>query len=248
MGHIEEIEKQLEVELKPEIDAAVAVFQSEIEMNAKKSGMHLSHQEIEARLYVKREEVKQRIMCPQDRARIQKGFRILMREIQALPECSQIIYELDSAAQKYDSIKDQIGGETEIQDLLGISQKTYNIFHSIAYALFEEGYEEKNLEAPASILVYLTNLNRCVFESQLLLGYTLMLLGEYESSIISFDSASKLKPEDPEPYLRKGMCYMAIGNHVKADDTFNFLEQVLADSSELPAYREMIHSLKSKEV
>ncbi len=239
MNYREQIEQKLEDDLDPLIQKAVSEYKDEMMLQMQKGG-YFNAEALNIRVETARKEIKERLMRPQERDRIERGFQILMEKSENMPEGKRIKEEMKRAKEKLPQIMPQIGGETEVQELLGISNETLTVFYTISCNL----HESKNFEEAAAALMYLTNLNTRLFEPHLLLGYVLQSLEEYESALQSFYTASTLEPYHPEPYFRMAECYLSLGEKDKADELFTVMERELSNRDNFNPYREKIKKLK----
>lgn len=229
MGTREEIEAKLEEELAPQIKEAVERFRGDLELQAMKMGpLGRSKAEIDALVRKKEEEIKRELMRPQDRDNIERGFGLLMEKVDAMPERQRVHAELGEAANRYESIKDKIGTGPSVQELLGISKETYDLFYSIAFKQFSDGYDAKEpLKDVVSMLMYLTSLNEYIFEPHLLLGYTHQTLDNYEEAMRAYADAASLKPKEFEPRIRPVECLIALNRKEEAREELERLEKEL---------------------
>lgn len=218
MPNKQQIIEELEKSLAAEIEAKVQHYRDELEVQASQMGGMHPPQEMALLLQKKREQVKQEMIRPQDLDRVERGFQIIMEKVAALPEKELIHKELEAAAANS-------GEGGELQEKLGLSRATYNTFYSIGLKLWNEGAAEDSL----CVFLYLTQLNRLIFEPQLLLGFACQAVKEYELALGAFWNASTLDPKHPEPFFRSAECYSALGEKEKANEILEIIEKEMTD-------------------
>ncbi len=245
IGIREEIEQELEKSLSQEIEDRVLLYRDELKlMTAQQEGSLRSPKEIEHTLKEKREQIKKELMCPEDRKRIDHGFQIILERLSS----KETLSELKNSTTVGDLT--QIPEDTEVQDLLGLSNETCNAFYTIGLDVMKEGIEVDDVESPLSVFLYLTQLNRYFYEPHLLLGYCYMYKGEYSKALNAFWNASSLDPESLEPFYRSAECYIALNLIDKAKEVLTIMKEELTDSPDYPKYQkginQLINSLESE--
>lgn len=239
----EEIEQNLEASLAVEIKHQVEIYQDLIEIREMKLGANVhAPQERKNMLKRKEEQIKKELMRPQDRDRIEQGFQIILSRLDALPNKQRIEQELEAAKTKFDL--NHIDKDAELQEVLGLSNDTYNAFYDISIKVLQEEGKIDDLEKPLCAFLYLTQLNKRYYEPYLYLGYCYQAKKEYDMALNAYWNASTLAPKNLEPYIRSAECYLATHQIDRANELLKIMEIELVQSPDFPAYQEWISRLK----
>jgi tetratricopeptide (TPR) repeat protein len=145
-------------------------------------------------------------LSPVERQEIEENW------MQSFQQFSELL-ESKKAMESEDSIK-------PLQELIGLSSQTYDLF----YAAGRDLYENEAFEKASDIFFLLTILNYCYSNVWISLGLCEQKCNHLETALKAFSMAVITNPESPEPYLCAADCCIAMNDLSEANI---YLEQAM---------------------
>lgn len=99
-----------------------------------------------------------------------------------------------------------------LQEMIGLSPKTYDLF----YAAGRDLYEQNAFEKAADVFFLMTIFNYCYSNVWISLGLSEQKCGRFESALKAFAMAVMTNIDSPEPYLCAADCCLAMNDLAEA--------------------------------
>lgn len=131
---------------------------------------------------------------------------------------------------------------TPLQNIIGLSEKTYTQFYEAGKNL----YEQKLFDKAADVFFLLAFLNHSFYNVWISLGLCEQRCGHFELALKAFAMATITNIEAPEPFLHGAECCIEMGDRTEA---LLYLEEAMERIDKNPNYKSLkshVKSLKSK--
>lgn len=220
-----------EVLITPMVDAFAKSYKEEIlaEERQKGAASMKSNAIIDKEIEDKKEQFTRWILCRDEAESLERGFHLLMEELEKQPEYDRVMQEFSRAAEKLEGEWGE--GEQNTpklyesnQQMFGISNETFNLFYIIA----KRYIDERKWNDACAMLYFLTNLNPFVCEPWLALGYAQMVNKNPVEALRCFSMASLCRFDDYMPHLYSANCYAEIGEKNLAQQTLRLAEKLMS--------------------
>lgn len=162
--------------------------------------------------------------------RMEKGFQILMDNIDELPNKQAVLEDIRKAGERlYPKMENATGDPPYFYDTLlemfGLSEETYFAFYTIGARFFNE----KKFDEALDVFTLLTNLTHLVFEPWLGLGVCWQKSKNDIDALRCFSMASLVDFNNPAPHLYSAGIYLKAGKERVARETFDLAKSLITD-------------------
>lgn len=238
-----------EIMIQPFIDHIREQYETSLQAENVKSGqLGKSQKTIKKEAEEACEELKHFLIGEEEINRIEKGFQIIIGQLDRISNKNQILEEIHQASNKLiTAFNDESVPEIELsiyetlQEMYGISDDSFQSFYQIAVQL----YQEEKIEEALNAFTFLTTLNSLVFEPWLALGSCWFIKKNWMEALRTYSVAALLNFNHPESHLYSAECYLMIQQEKIGKETLTIALSLMSEE-QLKEFNDQIQHLKKE--